>query len=132
MQSNSIVLPVDLLNTGTTTDYTFTRYEEHLNRSLYIGSAHEPGMRDTLALYRTPPKPTSTFKGVLKSSVKLTTDKTVADPIGGTVDAAFIAEISFSTPIGVSAADQMIMRQRLIALLDDDTIMDNLMRLQMV
>jgi hypothetical protein len=132
MQANVIVLPVDLLNNSSTTDLTLSRVEEHLNRSVYIGGDHEPGVRDTLTLYRTPPKPTSNFKGVMKSAAKFTADKTVADPVGGNVDAALIGEASFSIPIGVTAADMMILRQRMIALLDDDSIMDDLMRLQMV
>lgn len=132
MLADNITLPIDVLNNGTTVDLTFDRYEELLNRSTYISSVHEPGKRDIVAFYRTLPKTAGTFKGVRKSTVKFTSDLTVADNAGGTIDCPFILELNFSIPIGVSNATIVAMRQRAIALLDQDTIMDKLNDLQMV
>lgn len=133
MQPNDFTLAVDLANTGVTTDVTFTRVEEHLNRSGYIVQAsHEPGMRDVLGFYRAPAKPTSTFKGVQKCAFKFTIDQTVDAPDGTTVDAPLIGEVSFSVPVGVTTAEQMILRQRILALLDQDSIMDSLMNLNII
>lgn len=132
MLSDIITLPIDTANTGVTTDLTYSRYEEQTNRSTYISAVHEPGRRDILAFYRSVPKPAGVFKGVRKSSVKFTHDVTVDDSAGGTIDCPVILEINFSIPIGVSTAVILELRQRLVALLDADTVMDNLNVLQMV
>lgn len=132
MLDNSITLSVDTANTGSTTDLTYSRFEELTNRSSYISENHEPGARDTLAFYRTLPKPAGTFKGVRKTSVKFTRDFTVADSAGGTVDSPAIVEVNFSLPIGLTSAQIVEVRQRVLALLDTDTVMDKLNVLQMV
>lgn len=132
MLDNTITLPVDVTNNGTLANVSFTRFEEQLNRSTYISDAHEPGKRDILAFYRSFPKPSGTFKGVRKTTVKFTTDTEVADSIGGTIECPIIVEVNFSLPIGVTVAQIVEMRQRILALLDNDTIMDNVNVLQMV
>lgn len=132
MLDNVITLAVDTLNTGSTTDIDYSRFEEYLNRSVYISDDHEPGMRDTLAFYRTLPKPVPNFKGVRKSTAKFTLDQTVDDGAGGTVDVPAIVEVNFSLPIGVTEAVMVILRQRVIALLDNDTFMNKLNSIQMV
>lgn len=132
MQPDEITLSVDLLNTGILTDIDYRRVEEYLNRSSYISEEHEPGKRDTLAFYRTPYKSTSTFKGTRKTSVKFTVDEDVLAPDGTTTSAPAIIEVNFSIPVGVTAAQILVYRQRLIALLDSDTIMDDLNVLQLI
>lgn len=127
MQPNAIILAVDSLNNGTTHDEEFKRYEEYLNRSVYIGSAHTPDSRNSLALYRTFPTKSGNFKGVSKSSFKLTKDHAVAGADGVSIlTSPIIMEVNFSVPVGVAAADVKLCRQRLIAMLDSDEICDAL------
>lgn len=132
MLDDSLVIAVDTLNTGTTTDTTYSKYEEQINRSVYIADSHEPGKRDLLTVYRSLPKPVGVFKGVRKSAVKFTVDYEVDDSAGGIIDCPAIVEISFSLPIGVSAGAILTLRQRAVALLDQDGIMDKINVLQMV
>jgi hypothetical protein len=133
MQDNIITLAVDELNNDSTVDYDFTRYEEYQNRSVYIGEDHDLASRDTLSLYRTLPKVSGNYKGNAKSTLKFSKDYAV-DGVDGvaTLTAPVIAEVSFSVPVGVNAADRMIIRQRIIAILDDDTFMESLMSQLMV
>jgi hypothetical protein len=130
MQANEITLTVDVDNDGATTaDETqvYSRHEEHLNRSLYIAEDHTVAAPHTLSLYRTQPKVNGNFLGMAKSAVKFSECLAVEGADGvTTVKAPLICEISFSVPVGTSSAQLMEMRQRAVALLDDDTIMDNL------
>jgi len=124
MQPNSITLPVDYLNNGTTTDETYTRFEEYQNRSVYIGENHSPDMRDTISLYRSFPTKNGNFKGVAKTSVKLSVDHTVPGVDGvAQLSAPIIWELSASIPVGVSVEDALKSRQRALAVLDLDAVM---------
>lgn len=127
MQANTLALSVDSLNNGTTTVEQYERYEEHLNRSLYIGANHRPDARDTIGLYRTFPTKSGNFKGVQKSSIKLTQDFQVPGADGvSTLTAPAIIEINFSFPVGMPVADMLKCRQRAIAIQDNDTVCDGL------
>jgi hypothetical protein len=56
--------------------------------------------------------------------VKFSQDVEVAGVDGvSTLTSPIIVEVSFSVPVGATQAEQLIARQRAIALLDDDTIM---------
>lgn len=123
MQPNSIVLPVDELNNGTPVNETLTRFEEYLNRSVYVGVNHTTASQDKLTLYRTFPKTTGNFKGVAKPSMKFSVDFPVLGIDGATLSAPLIIEISMSIPVGISEADVLLHRQRAIALLDLDAVM---------
>lgn len=127
MQPDEITVAVDEENTGSTTDHVMTRYEEHLNRSVYIGSGHSPASRYMLGFYRTAPKVNGNFKGVQKTSFKYTKD-IVVDAVDGVsqLTSPIIIEVNFSFPVGTPAADFVQQRQEVLALLDMDTIMDNL------
>lgn len=127
MQANTITLPVDLLNTGSTTNELFTRHEETINRSTYRGPDHTVASPNTLQLYRTLPKRSGDYLGSAKVSVKLTAARTVTSASGLDIQAPDIAEVSFSIPVGVTAAQMKAVRQRLIAVLDMDAVMDTLM-----
>jgi len=133
MLDNTITLAVDELNTDSTTNHVFDRFEEYSNRSVYIGANHALTARDTLSFYRSFPKASGNFKGVAKTSFKFTQDL-VVDGVDGIAQltSPIITEVSFSVPVGVTAAEQMIARQRNIALLDDDTLMVALMNQLMV
>lgn len=133
MQSNTITLAVDLLNNDSTTDYDFTRFEEYQNRSVYIGEDHQLTSRDTLSLYRTFPKSAGNFKGMSKCAMKFSQDIEVTGVDGlAALVAPIILEVSASIPVGATLAQQLVARQRAIALLDDDTIMVALMNQLMV
>nr|URG16398.1 MAG: coat protein [Leviviridae sp.] len=126
MQANQISLNVDPANDSTIVPETYDRYQEFENRSVYIGSTHVPEARDMIAFYRTFPTKSGNFKGVSKSAVKITEDVEVAGVDSATtLTAPVIIEISFSVPVGTPTAELVNARQRAIALLDDDTLMNS-------
>lgn len=126
MQPNTITLAVDVANSGSTTNQVYTRVQELVNRSTYSGVGDDFRTADRLQLYATPPTRAGAFFGSIKSSAKLTETVSVAQADG--VDGSFplIAEVSFSVPVGTPAAKVKEIRQRLLALLDQDVIMDPL------
>jgi hypothetical protein len=124
MLDNTITVPVDLLNNDSTTDAVYTRYQEFLNRSVYISAAHLMELRDTISFYRSMPTVNGNFKGVSKSSFKITVDQEVDGVDSSTsLTAPAIVEVSFSIPVGTTAAKQLILRQIAVAMLDDDSLM---------
>lgn len=127
MQPNVITIAVDAANNATPADENYTRFEELQNRSTYIGVLHLPEDRDLLALYRTAATKNGNFKGVSKSAVKLTKDVQVPGVDSSTtLTAPIIIEVSFSVPVGTTAAEVLHARQRAVALLDTDSVMDPL------
>lgn len=127
MQPNTITLPVDVLNNGTTVDKVFTRYDEYQNRSVYVSPSHTMESRDTLSFYRTQPKPSGNFKGVSKVAAKFSEDKLVTGADGvSQLTAPLIVDIAASIPVGVSWAQVLKKLQEAIALLDQDAIMSPL------
>ena len=124
MLENTITLAVDKLNTGATTNVVFSRQEEYQNRAKYISPAHTLALRDTLDFYRTFPTKTKDFNGVAKSGFKFTVDTEVPGvDASATRVSPQIAEVSFSLPIGFKTAQLVELRQRIIALLDNDALM---------
>lgn len=134
MQPNEVTFAVDEENDGVgLANHVFTRFEEYQNRSKYIGANHTLTSRDTLDLYRTLPKTSGNFRGVAKTAVKFSKDFLVLGVDGvSQISAPLIVELSVSLPLGVSAADAMIARQRMLAALDRDDIMVPLMEQQMI
>lgn len=130
MQPNTITLSVDLLNNGTPTDEVFTRQEELVNRSTYRGPNHSLQARNMCQLYRTLPKRAGNFLGTAKLSLKFTHDITVVGADGNNLSAPAIGEVVFSLPVGMSDADKKALRQRIIAALDLDSVMDPFMNYQ--
>lgn len=124
MLDNTITLAVDKTNSGSLTSVAFSRQEEFQNRAKYISPAHTLAKRDTLDFYRTFPTKTKDFNGVAKSGFKFTVDTEVPGVDASTTRIApQIAEVSFSLPIGFTTAQLVELRQRVIALLDNDTLM---------
>lgn len=124
MQPNTINLDVDYLNDANTTAEVYERFEEFQNRSVYIGANHTPASRDTISLYRSFPTKNGNFNGTQKTAVKLSLDCSVPGvDAETTLSAPAIVDISFSFPVGVSAADQLKIRQRAIAMVDLDAVM---------
>lgn len=120
MLDNSIVLSVDLLNSGITTDQTFSRFDELLNRSVYKSSNDSYVLRDQLNFYRTLPKRAGNSLGVKKSAFKFTQDQRVSGVDSTTtLISPAIVDISFNIPVGTTPAVTEILRQRVIALMDN-------------
>lgn len=130
MLDDQLTLTVDVANDGTTTadeDQVYTRYEEHLNRSVYIAEGHTVAAPHTLSFYRTQPKANGNFKGMAKSAFKFSETLLVPGADGvTTVSAPLICEVSFSTPVGATTEQIVELRQRLVALLDNDIFMNKL------
>lgn len=135
MLSNTIEIPVNHDNddgTTPTVDHQYDRWEETLNRSTYVHTNHTLGAKDQLSFYRTLPKQSGTFRGMAKTAFKFSRDVTVEDSAGGTIIVPQIVHVTFSNPVGVSAADKLLARQRVAALLGLDAIMDPLQNQLMV
>lgn len=126
MQSNTITLAVDTANSGSTTNQAYNRIEELVNRSTYGGPGHSFSSTNTLQLYRTNPVRSGSFLGAAKTSVKFTESVTVPSAEGEDTVFPLILEVSFSIPVGTTEAKVLELRQRAIALLDMDSIMDPL------
>lgn len=130
MLANEITLTVDEANDGDTTadvDHVYTRFEEFQNRTTYIGATHSLSNRDTLGFYRTFPKANGNFKGVIKNAVKFTKDLSVIGVDGvATLTSPLIVEVNFSIPVGATTAEVLLARQKALALLDLDTVMNKL------
>lgn len=103
MLENTINLA--LPNNGTPVDAIFTRIDVFQNRSLYHGPGHSNTARNTLGFYRTHPKKTGNFLGVMKSATKVTRDLDVLNAVGESIVSPMIAEISFSVPVGATEAE---------------------------
>lgn len=130
MQQDTITLA--LTHDTTTIDAAYRRAEEYNGRSVYIAPDHETAVRHIMGLYRTPAKPTSTFRGVKKASVKITQDVVVDDRVGGTVQCPAIAAADFSLPEGMTDAQRKALVVELAAAILHDAMMDDLLRLGLV
>lgn len=93
-----------LPNGGTPINEAFSRIDQVGNRSLYHGAGHSPTSRKTLGFYRSLPKKSGNFNGVMKGATKLTMDHSVLNAVGDTIVAPAIAEVSFSLPVGMTEA----------------------------
>lgn len=69
----------------------------------YIGAAKTVTVKDDFKMLRTAPKPTVTFSGVGRTSVKLTRTLTLTGALTPTGDA--ILEVNVSVPVGYASAD---------------------------
>lgn len=130
MQPNDITLTVDETNDGSTTadvDHIYTKFDLFNTRSVYHHSAHEPDMRDMLSFYRTPAKASGNSRGTQKSAFKFTKDWTVVGRDGSNIVLPGYLEVNASIPLGVTDAQVMVQRQKAIALLDLDLIVNALM-----
>jgi len=123
MQPDTITIACDVLNNGTTENHVFTRYREEGLKSTYIGPNHSPMAFDMLSLTANTPKPSGNFPGTQKSTFKRSKQFTVVGVNGENVVLPAIVEVSFSIPSGVSVADQLVLRQEVLNLLDQDALM---------
>lgn len=127
MLDNQITIAVDTENTGTTTDFIMKRTDEFQNRSVYYRQgSHSLASRDLLSFYRTPVTRSGNDPGVAKSAFKVTRDIVVPGVDTSTsITKPMICEVSFSMPVGFTAAQAKELRQNILALLDDDALMSS-------
>lgn len=123
--SESITLPVDVANNGTVVNQVMDLFEAVTGRKEYHFPAHDFQSRDLATFTRALPKVNGNFAGTRKATFKLTKDATVigVDPFTQ-IKAPGILEVSTSFPVGFTAADAVLMRQRAIAILDSIFISD--------
>jgi hypothetical protein len=69
----------------------------------YQGANNTTSVKDYVRLLRVPPKPTSTFSGVGKTSAKMTRTHTLTGALTPTWDA--ILDVSVTVPVGMASAD---------------------------
>jgi hypothetical protein len=124
MLPNSITLAVDEENNSSPTDHVLTRAEEGANKSVYYDADHTIASRNECAFIRTFPKQNGNFYGTLRTSVKFTEDVEVLGVNGENIKVPLIAEAVFSFPVGTDNATATLARQKLVAMLDYDTVMD--------
>lgn len=129
MQANTITLPVDIANNGTIVNQDFSRFEEQVNRTTYVGPSHTLASPDTMQLYRTLPVRSGASLGASKVTVKFTRHVGVVNADGTTSQRPLIIEASASIPVGATAAQTKEARQKLIAVLDSDVVAGSLMDL---
>jgi len=131
MLDNVITLQVnDDADDGTTAlvPTPYSRHSEYGNRSMYIATSHSVEAKNTLSFYRSAEKRNGNFKGVAKTSFKLSSDKTVLGVDGvSQLTAPLIVEVNFALPVGVNQADVIALRQTAVALLGEPGIMDQLL-----
>lgn len=116
MLENTITLA--LPNGGNPINSIFTRIDVFQNRSLYHGPSHSNTARKTMGFYRTYPKKTGNFLGVMKSAVKITFDLDVLNAVGDPIVSPMIGEISFSIPVGAVEAEVDLLLDHLEALVE--------------
>lgn len=124
---SSIVLSVDAANSGSPTNETFVLTSPSEGKSSYILAGTTLQDRTELTLYGTRPKRAGNFRGVIRSGIKFNLAVEV-DGVDATdsIDSDAIVNVQFSIPVGTATADIVHIRQRVIALLDDDTLMAKL------
>lgn len=126
MQDNTITLAVDVANNATLVDKAFVRYLEEPSKTTYRGPGDTLVERNQMVFFRTPPKRTGNYLGSAKSGVKFTRDVTVAQADGNDTKAPLIVEVSFSLPVGTTAAVSKEMRQTALAILDREDVIGKL------
>lgn len=113
MLDNTITLPVDVANNGTTVDAIFTRDEVVVGRSMYKGPARTSVLGDSLTFFRSKAKRAGAFLGVYKSRLKFSRDFEVPTAeVGKSVIQPALVDINISKPVGVTEGQivEMIMR----------------------
>jgi hypothetical protein len=119
MLDNTITLAVDQAGNDTIVSELYTRFEEQLNRSVYIGDDHSLSTRNQMAVTRSSATVSGNFRGVAKSAIKFTQDITVPGVDVTTSNSApMIGSSNFSIPVGATSAQVMLLRQRMIAGID--------------
>lgn len=128
MLDTQLTLPVDVLNNGTLVNKIYNRYESIPNRTVYTGPGHTLLKKDTITFYKTSPKRAGNFNGVARTAIKVTQDETIPGYDATTsISSPLIFDLSFGIPVGVTTPTIKEVRQRVIAILDNDALMARLM-----
>lgn len=130
--SDSMTLHVDVQNNGHPVDNVYTFFDLYQNRAVYQSANHTIASPDTLTLYRTIPKPAGNFPGQAKVAAKFSKQVVVLGNDGTDVSGPIITEISQSYPVGTTSARLLEERQKAVALVDRDDIMDKLVLRQAI
>lgn len=129
-QSQTITLNVNEDNDdGTTADVikAFDRQESYNGRSLYTTNDSTSLAREFLGLYASQAKPSGNILGTDKASVKTTRDVVVPGADGvANYTRPIIYEVNSSIPAGADPLLVKAERMKLVAVLMDDTVMDQL------
>lgn len=124
MLSNTISVSYDALGDAQSVEKTYTRYDEYQNRTVYVGENHSPIDKDTLTFYRSFPKQVGNYKGVAKTSFKISKDVEVPGVDGlATFSSPVIIEVTFSVPLGVTDAEALRLRHLASSILSSDSLM---------
>jgi len=125
MLGTTITLSVDKLNNATPVSEVFT-FDSNINpnKSLYYGDLHTVDSKETLVFTRVPAKINGNFKGTQRSSQKYSRDFEVLGVNGETIKVTATTEVIDSFPVGLTSAQKKELRQYLVALRDNDTVMD--------
>lgn len=120
----NITLSVDAANDSNPADVTFKKYRDDTPDKITFHETvdHTAALRDKLTLSRRPAVRNGNFLGTNKCTIKFTKDVTVAGFDGSDVIAPIIGEQSWSVPVGATDAEVIEVAQHHLALLDDDTL----------
>lgn len=132
MINSPIELDVDVANNDTIVEQVLVNAgPDTINRSTFeFSGTHSLVARDIVQFYRTYPKRSGQSRGSAKCAMKFTTDIAVNNSDGsGDIVLPLIGEVSFSLPVGVTPAQTMSLRQRIVSLLDLDDVAAKLMDL---
>lgn len=124
----SLTISVDKANDASAVNEVFTRDGGSVapNKSFYYGDLHTVDAKETLAFARVLPKINGNFKGTQRSSQKYARAFNVLGVDGNTIQAIATTECIDSFPVGMTSAQKKEMRQYMIGLRDNDTIMDKI------
>lgn len=124
----TLTLSVDKANDNNAVNEVFTRDGGAVapNKSFYYGDLHTVDAKETLAFTRVLPKINGNFKGTQRSSQKYARAFNVLGVDGSTIQAIATTECIDSFPVGMTSAHKKEMRQYMIALRDNDAIMDKI------
>lgn len=122
MLANEITISVDALNSGSAAAVTLEKRTADVNKSVYAFPTSTLQKPDTLTVARTFAKRNGSYLGNSRAVVKLSMPVDVQNADGSSVVAASILEVSASLPVGITPAQTKLLRQRLIAFLDNDAV----------
>lgn len=118
---------------GTTAEIerVFDREESYNGRSLYTTNSSNSLDRETFGLYASKAKPSGNILGTNKASVKTTRDCSVPGADGVAVyTRPIIYKLEGSVPAGADTLLVKAERMKMVALLMDDSVMDQLVNNQ--
>lgn len=122
-------LTVDEANNGTLVDNTINLHRFTDTRRVYRGEEHSDSSEELVTFTVSDPTPSGESLGRGKTQVKLTKDISVPNRSGsGEVSDPIIATAQFSVPVGATEAEIDYALQYMIALLDNQNIVRDLLR----